>query len=301
MASDRVSRPAPSATPTAGPTATPSGTRPAVPSPAPGPTPTPSSDKFGAPAPDRAAQARKLGAHTDTEWWAGRPLSEARNAHRTNTKEQFEAALHSNANWFEGDVRKEINSDNVEMRHDEHHESGDNMTLHEWLTAGVKAGRGLKLDVKDPDQMPKILDEVEKVGVPQDRLMFNLGYGAFEKWGPEIRRRFPDALLALNPPTSGTIGKKEAEQLVEQARKLGGPVTFEAHYDQFSDEAIAILRPHGTLSVWGDGVDDPRGTAQQLRDRGVNGMIDIAKSYPGKPGAADTAYNWAKTKLDEIF
>lgn len=296
MASDRVSRPAASPPPTA----TPTGSRPAAPSPAPGPTPS-APDAFGKPAPDRAGQALKLGAHDDNEWWAGRPLSEGRNAHRTNTKEQFEAALHSNANWFEGDVRKEINSDRIEMRHDTTHESGDNMTLHEWLTAGVKTGRGLKLDVKEPDHMPAILDEVEKVGVPQDRLMFNLGFGAMDQWGPEIRRRFPDALLALNPPTSGTIGQKEAEQLVDQAQRLGGPVTFEAHYDQFSDQAIALLRQHGTLSVWGDGLDDPRGTAEELRRRGVNGMIDVASHYPGETGVVDHAKNWVKTKLDEIF
>src|SRR3954462_14291589 len=119
MANDRVSRPAPSPAPTAAPAATPSGSPPAAPpAPSPGPTPAPS-DRFGAPAPDRAGQASKLGSHSDTEWWAGRPLSQARNAHRTNTKEQFNDALHSGANWFEGDVRKEINSDRIEMRHDE--------------------------------------------------------------------------------------------------------------------------------------------------------------------------------------
>ncbi|HVE83395.1 MAG TPA: DUF2181 domain-containing protein [Myxococcales bacterium] len=293
MPNERVSRPGP----TAVPAPTPTGSRPAA---APAPTPT-SPDQFGRPAPDRAGQARRLGSHSDTEWWGGRPLSEARNAHRTNTKEQFNDALHSSANWFEGDVRKEINSDRMEMRHDEGHESGDNMTLREWLEAGVKTGRGLKLDVKEPEHMNEIMDEVERAGVPQERLMINLGYGAFEKWGPEIRRRFPDALLALNPPTSGTIGKKEAEQLVDQARRLGGPVTFEAHYDQLSDEAIATLKPHGTISVWGDGVGDVRGITEQLRDRGVDGMIDLADHHPGVGDAVDKAYNWAKTKLDKIF
>lgn len=296
MPTDRVSRPAPAPAPAA----TPTGSRPAAPAPSPGPTPAPS-DRFGGPAPDRAGQALKLGSRPDNEWWAGRPLSEARNAHRTNTKEQFDDALHSNANWFEGDVRKEINSDRIEMRHDETHESGDNMTLREWLQAGVKTGKGLKLDVKEPSQMKAIMEEVERVGVPQERLMFNLGYGAMEQWGPEIRQRFPDALLALNPPTDGTIGKKEAEQLVAQAQRLGGPVTFEAHHDQLSNEAIAILRPHGTISVWGSGVDDVRGTTEELRGRGVNGMIDLSDHQPGVGEAADKAYNWAKTKLDQIF
>jgi hypothetical protein len=294
MASDRVSRPTAPPTPTAAPT--PTGSRPAAPSPAPS-----APDAFGKPAPDRAGQAVKLGSHSDTEWWAGRPLSEARNAHRTNTKEQFDDALHSNANWFEGDVRKEINSDRMEMRHDTTHESGDNMTLHEWLTAGVKTGRGLKLDVKEPDHVPEILDELEKVGVPQDRLMLNLGYGAFEQWGSQIRERFPNALLALNPPTDGKIGKAEAEKLVAQAQRLGGPVTFEARYDQLTDEAIAILKPHGTISVWGSGVDNVSGTTEQLRHRGVDGMIDLSDHQPGVGEAVDKAKNWVKTKLDGIF
>ncbi|HZN93586.1 MAG TPA: DUF2181 domain-containing protein [Myxococcales bacterium] len=297
MPTDRVAGPAPAPTPAT--SATPTGSRPAA-APSPGPTPA-APDRFGGTAPDRAGQGVKLGARPDNEWWAGRPLSEARNAHRTNTKEQFQDALGSNANWFEGDIRKEINSDRMEMRHDEGHESGDNMTLREWLEAGVKTGKGLKLDVKEPGHMKEIMDEVERAGVPQERLMFNLGFGAFEEWGAELRRRFPDAILGLNPPPGDPIGKKEAEQWVAQARRLGGPVTFVAHHEKLTDEAIAVLRQHGPISVWGSGVDDVRGTTGKLRERGVNGMIDLSDHKPGVGDAADKAYNWTKTQLDKIF
>ncbi len=93
-------------------------------------------------------------------------LGNAKNAHRTNTREQFEAALKSGANWFEGDVRLEIDGSGIEMRHDQAHESGDNLTLREWLTMGKASGRGLKLDVKESQHLPAILDELERARTP---------------------------------------------------------------------------------------------------------------------------------------
>src|SRR5262245_5187470 len=73
------------------------------------------------------------GARPSTTWWRGRPLSEAKNAHKTNTKEQFDEAMKNGSNFFEGDVRKEIHGDRIEMRHDDGQETGDNLTLKEWL------------------------------------------------------------------------------------------------------------------------------------------------------------------------
>ena len=63
-----------------------------------------------------------------TTWWAGRPLSEGKNAHKTNTKEQFDAAMKDGSNWFEGDIRKELHGNRVEMRHNPGAETGDNLT-----------------------------------------------------------------------------------------------------------------------------------------------------------------------------
>jgi hypothetical protein len=252
----------------------------------------------------RSTAARTEGARAaDTTWRAGQPLSEARNAHRTNTKEQFQDALKSGANWFEGDVRLEIDGSGIEMRHDTSHESGDNLTLREWLTMGKQSGRGLKLDVKEPQHMAEILKTIREVGIPQERLMLNLGFGAMEQWGAEIRRQFPEATLAINPPTEGTVGAAEARRMVEQAKKFGDPVTFVVRHDKLSDEAIREFKKHpgATISVWGSGVKDVAATTQALERRGVNGMIDLSSSSKGADDYLKDGFNWARTRLDKWF
>ena len=240
----------------------------------------------------------------DTTWHRGQPLSEARNAHRTNTKEQFQEALASNANWFEGDVRLEIDGSGIEMRHDKQHESGDNLTLREWLTMGKQSGRGLKLDIKEPEHMAEILKTIKEVGIPQERLMLNLGFGAMEQWGAEIRKQFPNAILAINPPTEGKVSAADARRMVEQAKKFGDPVNFVVRYDKLTDEAIREFQKHpgAAISVWGSGVKDVAATTESLKRRGVNGMIDLASGH-GK-GADDylrDGFNYVRTGLDKLF
>lgn len=240
---------------------------------------------------------------TDTTWHRGQHLSEARNAHRTNTQEQFEAALKSGANWFEGDVRLEIDGSGIEMRHDTQHESGDNLTLREWLTMGRDSGRGLKLDVKEPQHMAEILKTIKEVGIPQERLMLNLGFGAMEQWGAEIRKQFPNATLAINPPTDGNVGAAEARRMVDQARKFGDPVTFVVRYDKLTDAAIREFQklPGATISVWGSGVKNVAGTTEDLKRRGVNGMIDLSSDSKGVDDLFRDGFNWARTGWDKLF
>jgi hypothetical protein len=240
----------------------------------------------------------------DTTWHRGQPLSEARNAHRTNTKEQFQDALKSGANWFEGDVRLEIDKSGIEMRHDTQHESGDNLTLREWLTMGKASGRGLKLDVKEPEHMAEILKTIKEVGIPEERLMLNLGFDAMNKWGAEIRKQFPNAILAINPPTDGKLSAADARRMVDQAKKFGDPVNFVVRYNNLTDEAIREFQKHpgASISVWGSGVDDVAATTESLKRRGVNGMIDLAEGH-GK-GADDylkDGFNWVRTGLDKLF
>jgi hypothetical protein len=240
----------------------------------------------------------------DNTWHSGQPLSEARNAHRTNTKEQFQEALKSKANWFEGDVRLEIDRSGIEMRHDKQHESGDNLTLREWLTMGKASGRGLKLDVKEPEHMAEILETLKEVGIPEERLMLNLGFGAMAQWGAEIRKQFPNAILAINPPTDGKVGAAEARRMVEQAKKFGDPVNFVVRYDKLTDEAIREFQKHpgAAISVWGSGVKDVSRTSEELKRRGVNGMIDLASgSGKGVDDYLKDGFNWAKTGLDKLF
>jgi hypothetical protein len=255
--------------------------------------------------PSRSAPSSTArGQSIDTTWHGGQPLSEARNAHRTNTKEQFQDALKSGANWFEGDVRLEIDGSGIEMRHDKQHESGDNLTLREWLTMGKASGRGLKLDVKEPEHMAEILKMIKEVGIPEERLMLNLGFGAMKQWGAEIRKQFPNAILAINPPTDSKVGAAEARRMVEQAKQFGDPANFVVRYDRLTDEAIREFKKHpgAEISVWGSGVKDVSRTTEELKRRGVNGMIDLAGG--GGKGVDDylkDGFNWAKTGLDKLF
>ncbi|NTX04653.1 FAM151A/B family protein [Myxococcus sp. CA040A] len=264
-------------------------------------------DSFQAP---RGARTVERASAPGNTWSGDRPLSEARNAHRTNTKEEFQSALQSDANWFEGDVRKELNHDSLEMRHDTTHESGDNLSLHEWLSMGKESGRGLKLDIKEGEHMGAVLDEIERVGVPQERLMLNLGFGDVKTWGDEIRTRFPNAILAINPPPGdGTVRAADARQMVDEARRAGGgPTTFVVHHDALSDEAIEVFKTAGTVSVWGN-AEDPTKVAAEMRARGVDGMVDIGSNYnwgslsraDGVRDGLDAGKNWARTRWDRLF
>ncbi|MBM4379820.1 MAG: DUF2181 domain-containing protein [Deltaproteobacteria bacterium] len=239
----------------------------------------------------RAADGFDAGVRNPQTWWTGRPLSEARNAHSTNTRADFEAALAHGFNFLEGDVRVELNPPHaLEMRHDRGDEPGDNLSLAEWLERGAASGRGLKLDVKETDRMPELLDAVAAAGVPEGRLMINLGDAAMRRWGPLVRERFPGATLACNPPAGeqgGKLSARQVEAMASLARTLGGPVTFVVRLDLLTDAAIRTLSPLGPVSVWNDpGRPTPADLVREeraLRDRGVSGMVDLR---PGKSSAS---------------
>lgn len=247
-----------------------------------------------------------------TTWTAGRPLSDAQNAHSTNTREDFSAALKAGYNWFEGDVRTEINPPYaLEMRHDKGHESGDNLLLGEWLAAGKAAGKGLKLDVKEGRRIGDILEEVDAAGIPSYRLMFNLADGDMAKWAPVIRRRFPEAILAVNPAerlgrqrNSGPLQRWQVQRMIAHAQAGGDPVTFVVRYDRLTPEAILALSAHGTVSVWNDpgrgGVDDVERLTAQLRAQGVNGVIDLRPSRGVAESVAEVA-DAAKNRIRDVI
>src|SRR5262249_54764132 len=140
-------------------------------------------------------------------WWLGRPLTDGKNACRTNTREQFAQAMKDGSNWFEGDIRCELNGTRMEMRHSTTQSSSDNLSLAEWLKMGRASGRGLKLDVKEPQHMGEIVREVKLCGIPSERLMWNLGDAAMATWAAKLRQQFPRSILAINP-TSGDSDKK---------------------------------------------------------------------------------------------
>lgn len=211
----------------------------------------------------------------ELEWFAGRPLSEAKNAHRTNTKDQMEEALKGDHSFLEGDLRATINPPHEpEMRHDPGHESGDNLTLREWLEIGKRSGRGLKVDVKEGTQIPKLLEECEKVGVDPGKLMFNLGEANMDQYGAEIRKRFPQAILAFNPPAT----PEGLAHATKQAAALGKPYTFVMKDSDLTPENIKQLEASGPVSVWnspGGSDSEVKALEAKLRAQGVSGVIDL--------------------------
>ena len=290
-------RPASPSQPTPAYTAGPQGAASAPPAPAPAAGTSRTADRFD------------TGPRNPLSWWAGRPLSEAKNAHRTNTREDFEAALAHGYNFLEGDVRVELKAPHaLEMRHDAGDEAGDNLTLAQWLERGAASGRGLKLDVKETDRMPELLDAVAASGVPKGRLMINLGDAAMRRWGPLIRERLPGATLALNPPPgelNGQLTASQVEAMASLARALGGPVTFVVRMDLLTDAAVRALSPQGPVSVWNDpGRPTPvdLGKAErELRARGVTGVVDLrpgksasTKAWDGATGLLDRVRGWLK-------
>lgn len=184
---------------------------------------------------------------------------------------------------------------------DEVHESGDNLTLEEWLTRGKRAGKGLKLDIKETALMPQLLDTVARVNPPQDRLMFNLGDAGMETWGAEIRRRFPDAILAINPRGGdGRIDAARVDRMIALATRFGGRVTFVLHEGQVTPDAVATLQQYGPVSIWGN-VGDPAVRARELRAAGVQGMIDLGHAGGIGPGdVADRVKNQLRTWWDGL-
>lgn len=220
-----------------------------------------------------------------TAWAPGKPLSGAKNAHSTNTHEDMKSALEHGYNFLEGDVREEINAPHaLEMRHDTSHESGNNLTLAQWLAVGLASGRGLKLDVKEPQHMARVLDAVAASGVPAWRVMFNLGSGAMDDWGARIRGRFATSWLAINPPSGdGALAGEQVATMIGQARKFGAPATFVVRLEHLTAPALDALRVVGPVSIWnspneGRKVKDAKKLAASLRARGVDGVIDIRES-----------------------
>ena len=145
--------------------------------------------------------------------------------------------------------------------------------------------------------------------------MFNLGDGDMARWAPEIRERFPDATLAINPATrldgkenSGPLEDWQVDRMIALAEQGGAPVTFVVRYDLLTDEAIQKLGEHGTVSVWNSpsqgGVDDVEALTAELRERGVNGVIDLRPSMSNLDkvtSGVEKGVGWLKGKLDGIL
>ena len=214
-------------------------------------------------------------------WWPGRPLNQAVPAHRTNTPEEFQRALASGRNFFEGDVRVSVDPPHhLEMRHDKDPGDTKNLSLREWLARGKAAGVGLKLDIKEADQLPELIREVQAAHLDDHLLMLNLGSVTMAREGAELRRLFPHATLALNPghlePFSANV-----QPMIDLARRLGGPVTFVLRNDLVDAATVKQLEAVGPVSIWNepeiDGNSNLRRRAHELRALGATGVVDLRR------------------------
>ncbi|WP_141648677.1 DUF2181 domain-containing protein, partial [Myxococcus llanfairpwllgwyngyllgogerychwyrndrobwllllantysiliogogogochensis] len=222
-------------------------------------------------------------------WVPGTPLALAKNAHATNLRDDFNHAKNGDYNWFEGDIRMELNREGkIEMRHGGN-ETGDNLTLMEWLNKGKEQGVGLKLDVKDDRVFNnRFLEDVRAAGVPNERLMFNYGFDVMSKHGKATRDMFPGATLAINPPGEGSMDEKIAQMTA--AVECGGltrPVTFVFEYGQHPTKPAQIeaLEKLGPISIWRGNTFDGQSKKKaedELRALNITGMIDLKEGVMSK-------------------
>lgn len=230
---------------------------------------------------------------TATDWAPGMDWARARNAHRTNTAAELEAALRSDANWLEGDIRRDPTSGALVMAHDRT-DVGRGLSLDAWLAAGRASGRGVKAELKEPASFDAYVAAIERSGIEQSRLILNVPVAASgdqtvlaDSELVELRRRLPDATINLSPTGHDSYTPAMHAELARAARLVGGPVMFPLQWDLLDDATIGALRPHGRVAVWasqGWGVPrDAVAEADALRERGVDGMVDLGS--PNSLGA----------------
>jgi hypothetical protein len=235
-------------------------------------------------------------------WSGDRPLADAKNAHRTNTPAEFQAALKGDYNYFESDIRLEgglrglpglpgLGHREAICAHDPNATNG--LSLSEWLALGKTSGRGLKLDIKQAAAVPEIIREVKAAGVDESKLLLNGDVGEHDGTAAKLlnavqdnnftvddykklRAAFPKATIAMAPHN---YDAKALDQAASWAKAVGGKITFPVELSSCTPELIKKLKPYGQISIWNDPKSDPpadiAAETQRLRDMGVDGMIDL--------------------------
>lgn len=189
-------------------------------------------------------------------------------------------ALEGDNNWLEGDLRV-AGDGRLVMSHDADKED-EGLELQEWLAIGGAGARGLKVDVKENEAIPELLDQLEASGIPDGRIMLNVGASALDEQAVrDVRARFPEAWIALNPRAEEGRGYHDEDlaEITALADAAGGRVAFPIRWDIASDEAVKALKPHGRISIWTSASqgtpDDAAAETASLRERGVDGVIDL--------------------------
>lgn len=247
-------------------------------------------------------------------WKDGTPISEANNAHYTNTPAELSAGLSGNYNFLEGDVWLEGVARGIPgldhfrepiMAHD--YPDVDGLTLKEWLKAGKASGKGIKLDIKQSAAIPKVIEAVEEADIPQRSLILNADMVYGPGWKndtkfklgnalmniqtqteemAQFRHAFPQTTLAVGlytaaSPEGTTYTQDQINQVSKIAQELGGPITFPLRAEFVTPNIVRQLKPYGSVSIWNDPKsylpEDLKAARQGFREMGVDGMIDLRR------------------------
>jgi hypothetical protein len=234
------------------------------------------------PVPGLAMLARIAASAPDSQRFApGSHPSTIRNAHYANTRAQLAYALAGPYNSVEGDVRMR---DGVAVMQHDRIGSAD-LTFEQWAVLAARAGKHLRIDVKEPAAMEAVASTLERLGVPQGSVTFNVGVDMPWSWGMEIeairalRARFPESWITLNLPMPLGPGYLLAARA---ARAIGGGklgVAVMAGFVHRGDIEL-LRRSFDVVNVWNlpllGNPDIARQTAY-LRSIGVNGMLDLRR------------------------
>lgn len=259
-------------------------------------------------------------------WKDGARIAEAHNAHYTNTGEELEDGLTADYNFLEGDVWLEGAFRQIPlvdhfrepiMAHGPKEVGG--LSLGEWLDVGKRAGKGIKIDIKQSAAIPKIIDEVKKRELPDERLIFNADvafgpgvkrdakfrifdlatdFSTSRKEMKQLRKAFPHATIGVGlytkkQPPGTHYTTEQLRDAIAFANDVGGPITFPLRAEFVTPEVVAKLKPHGSVSIWNDPRSyvpgDEATETRRFREMGVDGMIDLrGKDEPFKDPAYDS-------------
>jgi hypothetical protein len=234
------------------------------------------------PVPSLADLARLAATAPDAERFApGSHPSMIRNAHYTNTRAQLAYALAGPYNSVEGDVR--VRGGVPVMQHDSG--AAHDLTFEQWALLASRAGKHLRIDLKEPAALPQVAATLERLGVPAGSVTFNVGLTTPWSKGLRVeevralRERFPQAWITLNLPMPLGPGYLLA---VRAARAIGGErlgVAVMAGLVHRGD--IALLRSaFAAVNAWNLpllGDPDVAKMTAKLRAIGVNGMVDLRR------------------------
>lgn len=215
-------------------------------------------------------------------WRPGMHVSQAHNAHYTNTYRQIAYAFAHDYNSVEGDVR--MHRGVPVMAHDRGRLDG--LALAEWVRVVHTSGRLLRLDVKEAAALPSVLRVLRDQGVPAHQVSFNVsvlnptGGGLTVTELRALRALYPHAPIGLSVPVPlGYV----YEQAARIARAAGGGPFMVALHAQWANAATARrLQPALIVGAWNHpplyAPTDLVAERARLRAMGIDGMIDLRRA-----------------------